>query len=443
MTTPAALTPGSSPSSSTESRVIDRDDACRLGDVDLDARKQSVDLTERTTPRKRLRAETSRRSRLRAAARSRRRARRAGCLVALDADLARAVPAPERVERDAERPRSLGGGIVLPRHCLDILDCTGGGCPALRPGRLPRSRGAVAARRRGAAQPDPRARGNAPGPPARLSRVSALACGAGHGRGAALRTPPHNLVVARGSDDAVDALARAIDEPLPGVVGAVPEVDRFAAAWGAQAEPRVRQGIYALHAVVAPSRPAPGSLRAATRADRPLLLEWWRAFAVEALDRAPDQDPDRAERRPQARRGRRGIAPGRTGAARSRPSASAAQPRPASASGPSTHPPSSAAAGTRARSRPTSPRSSSPPGAASASSTPTSPTRPRTRSTSTSATSASATRSNTRSSRAGCCRACAWVSAVVTQASRQRGARYRRRACATHRARAVGTSGPT
>ncbi len=109
--------------------------------------------------------------------------------------------------------------------------------------------------------------------------------------GAALRTPPHNLVVARGSDAAVDALASAIDDPLPGVVGAVPEADRFAAAWGAQAEPRVRQGIYALHAVVPPSRPAPGSPRAATRADRPLLLEWWRAFAVEALDEpAPDED---------------------------------------------------------------------------------------------------------------------------------------------------------
>lgn len=109
--------------------------------------------------------------------------------------------------------------------------------------------------------------------------------------GAALCTPPHNLVVARGSDDAVDALARAIEGPLPGVVGAVPEVDRFAAAWGARAEPRVRQGIYSLQAVVPPSRPAPGSPRAATRADRPRLLEWWRAFAVEALDEpAPDED---------------------------------------------------------------------------------------------------------------------------------------------------------
>ena len=102
--------------------------------------------------------------------------------------------------------------------------------------------------------------------------------------GAALRTPPHNLVLAAGSDEAIDALALAIDSPLPGVVGAVPEVDRFVAASGARAEPRVRQGIYALSAVVPPSRPAPGGPRAASARDRPLLLEWWRAFAVEALD---------------------------------------------------------------------------------------------------------------------------------------------------------------
>lgn len=109
--------------------------------------------------------------------------------------------------------------------------------------------------------------------------------------GASLRTPPHNLVLARGSDDAVAALARSIEGPLPGIVGAVPEVDRFVAAWGARAVPRARQGIYALHTVVPPPRPAPGSPRTATRADRPLLLEWWRTFAVEALDdSAPDEE---------------------------------------------------------------------------------------------------------------------------------------------------------
>ena len=41
--------------------------------------------------------------------------------------------------------------------------------------------------------------------------------------GAALRTPPYNLVLARPrSDRAVGALADAITDELPGVVGAVP-----------------------------------------------------------------------------------------------------------------------------------------------------------------------------------------------------------------------------
>jgi uncharacterized protein len=108
--------------------------------------------------------------------------------------------------------------------------------------------------------------------------------------GAALRTPPHNLVLARGSDAAVAALAGSVEERLPGVVGALPEVDRFVAAREVAAEARVRQGIYALRQVT-PPRPAPGRPRPATRADRPLLLEWWRAFGVEALG---DLEPDEA-----------------------------------------------------------------------------------------------------------------------------------------------------
>ena len=53
--------------------------------------------------------------------------------------------------------------------------------------------------------------------------------------GAALRTPPYNLVLARPrTDRAVRALADAITDELPGVVGAVPEVDAFAAAWAAR-----------------------------------------------------------------------------------------------------------------------------------------------------------------------------------------------------------------
>lgn len=108
--------------------------------------------------------------------------------------------------------------------------------------------------------------------------------------GAALRTRPFNLVLARGSDEAVALLAASIDEKLPGVVGAQPEIDRFVAARGVGGIPRVRQGIYALRAVKTP-RPVPGRPRAAARADRPILLEWWRAFGIEALgEDAPDEE---------------------------------------------------------------------------------------------------------------------------------------------------------
>src|ERR687892_1213309 len=50
--------------------------------------------------------------------------------------------------------------------------------------------------------------------------------------GAALRTRPFRLVLARpAAEQALAALAEAMNEDLPGVVGAVPEVERFAEAW--------------------------------------------------------------------------------------------------------------------------------------------------------------------------------------------------------------------
>jgi len=110
---------------------------------------------------------------------------------------------------------------------------------------------------------------------------------------AALQTPPFNLVLARPrSDAAVELLARDVEDGLPGVVGALPEVDVFTRAWSARTggAARVvhRQGIYAL-AQVRPVYGVPGRMRRGTRADRPLLLDWWRAFAVEALhDGHPD-----------------------------------------------------------------------------------------------------------------------------------------------------------
>jgi predicted GNAT family acetyltransferase len=113
--------------------------------------------------------------------------------------------------------------------------------------------------------------------------------------GAALRTRPLRLVLAQPRrPEALDALAAAIDEDLPGVVGAVPEVERFARAWAERrsvaASVSMAQGVYALDRVVPPPAPG-GGARAATEADRPLLLDWMRAFTREALgEREPDEE---------------------------------------------------------------------------------------------------------------------------------------------------------
>ncbi len=104
---------------------------------------------------------------------------------------------------------------------------------------------------------------------------------------AALRTPPYNLVLARPeSREALAALARAIAEDLPGVVGAVPESEDFAQLWsrqtGLNARTNMRQGVYALEQVERLAS-VPGSARVATADDRELVLRWWLAFGEEVL----------------------------------------------------------------------------------------------------------------------------------------------------------------
>ena len=106
--------------------------------------------------------------------------------------------------------------------------------------------------------------------------------------GAALRTQPYNLVLARPvSSTALAALAAAVGgEKLPGVVGAEPEVHEFAELWtthtGVPARTNMRQGVYALERVVPPLA-VPGSPRIAAEEDRELAVRWWIAFAEEAL----------------------------------------------------------------------------------------------------------------------------------------------------------------
>ena len=111
--------------------------------------------------------------------------------------------------------------------------------------------------------------------------------------GGAMRTPPHNLIVLQPArDGVVEALADSVDSELPGVVGAVPEVDAFAAAWARRhaldVTTRVEQRIYALRELVVP-RHVPGGLRLAGRRDRGLVLERFLAFGEELGEHYDEQ----------------------------------------------------------------------------------------------------------------------------------------------------------
>lgn len=113
---------------------------------------------------------------------------------------------------------------------------------------------------------------------------------------AALRTPPHNLILVRPSrPQAIEPLALAIDDEIPGVVGAVPEVDDFAEAWSrtrdVKLETRFDQRIYRLEEV----RPTPtprGRMRLATIRDLALVLERFRAFGDEVRHGPVDAGED-------------------------------------------------------------------------------------------------------------------------------------------------------
>jgi GNAT superfamily N-acetyltransferase len=116
--------------------------------------------------------------------------------------------------------------------------------------------------------------------------------------GAALRTPPHNLWLARplraGAVDflATELAARGVE--LPGANGATEEVEQFVEIWEAQTGLwgllRRRMGIYALSTPQLPEG-VQGRLRDATAADRSLLEQWLHAFHAEAIgDAAPLDD---------------------------------------------------------------------------------------------------------------------------------------------------------
>jgi predicted GNAT family acetyltransferase len=108
--------------------------------------------------------------------------------------------------------------------------------------------------------------------------------------GAALQTPPYNLLLAR---PAIRGVSEALVETIlgagmrvPGVTAADPEARMFADAWCARTGDRIRrvmaQGIYALREVRDP-RPTAGAPREATPDDLELVLGWNEAFMDEVV----------------------------------------------------------------------------------------------------------------------------------------------------------------
>jgi hypothetical protein len=125
--------------------------------------------------------------------------------------------------------------------------------------------------------------------------------------GAALRTPPHNLVLARPRGDAVvEALADRLtvdDRALPGVNAADPEASAFADAWrtrtGSESRRAERLGVYALRTV----RPTPvvaGSARRASERDLSTVLRWIEAFEDEVVPPEMRSTIDQRRRRLEA-----------------------------------------------------------------------------------------------------------------------------------------------
>lgn len=99
---------------------------------------------------------------------------------------------------------------------------------------------------------------------------------------AAVRTPPHNLILAVPIDPlAVQFLADSLGA-LPGAIGNVPAIDVFVEARPEDAHRTMRQGVFKLSRVI-PPEPGPGSPRPASEADRDLVVTWQIAFQEEAV----------------------------------------------------------------------------------------------------------------------------------------------------------------
>ena len=115
----------------------------------------------------------------------------------------------------------------------------------------------------------------------------------------AIRTPPYKLVLSKAMDlDALQLISHDIQEqskPVPGVGGLVTEVETFLQSWQiltGQAHRRVMEMRIHQLTQVQPVATAKGHLRLATEDDRPLLLDWFKAFIAE-IGEVVSETPER------------------------------------------------------------------------------------------------------------------------------------------------------
>jgi len=122
---------------------------------------------------------------------------------------------------------------------------------------------------------------------------------------AAVRTPPHNMILHCENDrlDALDVIAEhliEIEHQLPGVNGTVDVAAAFAEIWsqrtGESAFVRMEQRIYALTEVLPPTNVS-GHLRWAEEEDIPTLVKWFLGFCEEAELDDPPTKPEESIRR--------------------------------------------------------------------------------------------------------------------------------------------------
>jgi uncharacterized protein len=121
---------------------------------------------------------------------------------------------------------------------------------------------------------------------------------------AALRTPPHHLALSEIDDErAIEAIAidvRAVFESVPGAVGPIQAVARFAELWqdatGARGHRALAQRIFRADRVEAPVG-VPGSMRSYEESDREMGSRWFDEFVAEALPEGQPEPAGMLERR--------------------------------------------------------------------------------------------------------------------------------------------------